>query len=264
LANDIHPTAVIADQAQLGTDNRIGPYVVIEADTVIGNGNTFGAHAVIKRRTRIADNNTIAEHAVLGGLPQDLGFKERDTDVVIGSGNVLRENVTINRATKENGATRLGDDNYFMTQVHIGHDCQIGNNVIIAPSTGIGGHVHIHDRAFISGGVMVHQFSRIGSFAMIGGNSKITRDALPFFMTDGVPASVRGLNMVGLKRAGFKLEDIRALKEAYRILFDNRLSLEARLSKTGAIENIHVEQLVEFIAASKRGFHRDKPDFRAE
>lgn len=258
MANDIHSTAIVSEQAELGDNNQIGPYAVIEADTVVGDGNIIAAHAVVKRRTRIADNNTIAEHAVLGGLPQDLGFTEGETEVEIGSGNVLREGVTINRATKDQSATRLGDNNYFMTQVHVGHDCQIGNHVIIAPSTGIGGHVHIQDRAFISGGVMVHQFVNIGAYAMIGGNSKITQDALPFFMTDGVPATVRGLNLVGLKRAGYRREDIRALKEAYRILFRSLDPLDDRIAEISAIDNKTVSQLTEFITASKRGFHRDK------
>lgn len=258
MANEIHPTAVISDQAELGDNNQIGPFVVIEAGTRLGDGNQLGAHAVIKQRTHIADNNVIAEHAVLGGLPQDLGFTEGETDVVIGSYNVLREAVTINRATRHQSATRLGDNNYLMTQVHIGHDCQLANNIIIAPSTGIGGHVHIHDRAFISGGVMVHQFCHIGSYAMIGGNSKITRDALPFFMTDGVPATVRGLNAVGLKRAGFRREDLRALKEAYRILFRSLDTMEDRIAEISAMESEPVQQLAEFIAVSKRGFHRDK------
>lgn len=258
MANEIHPTAIVSEQAQLGNNNKIGPYAVIEAGTIIGDGNSIAAHVVIKTRTRIANDNTIAEHAVLGGLPQDLSFTERNTDVVIGSGNVLREGVTINRATKENDATCLGDNNYLMTLVHIGHDCQLNNHIIIAPSTGIGGHVHIDDRAFISGGVMVHQFARIGSYAMIGGNSKITQDTLPFMMTDGVPATVRGLNLVGLKRAGFRREDIRGLKEAYRILFRSLDSLDDRVAQISLIDNELVSQLTEFIAASKRGFHRDK------
>jgi len=260
LANEIHPTAIIADGAKLGEDNYIAPYVVIEKDVVIGSGNNIGAHAVLKNKTRIGNENVIAEHAVLGGLPQDLGFVEKDTYVEIGSGNVLREGVTINRATKDNGSTRLGDHNYLMTQVHIGHDCQLGNNIVLAPSTGIGGHVHIDDRAFISGGVMVHQFGRIGSYAMIGGNSKITQDVLPFMMTDGVPATVHGLNLVGLRRAKFSRDDIRSLKEAYRILFLGADSLQERLAKMSLLENEKTTQLVEFIRTSKRGFHRDKPD----
>lgn len=257
--NEIHPTAIVSDQAELGTGNVIGPYTIIEDNVRLGNNNRIAAHVVLKSLTHLGNDNTLAEHVVLGGLPQDLGFAEKTTYVEIGNGNTLREGVTINRATKEEGATRLGNNNYFMALVHVGHDCQIGNNVIIAPSSGIGGHVHIADRAFISGGVMVHQFGRIGSYAMLGGNSKITQDCLPFMITDGVPASVHGLNLVGLKRAGFKLDTIKALKEAYRILFRSSQSLENRLVQIESINNEHVQALLGFIKGSKRGFHRDKP-----
>lgn len=256
--NEIHPTAIISEQAQLGKGNRIGPFVIIEDDVQIGDNNTIAAHSVINKHSRVGNDNYLAEHVVLAGLPQDLGFRDKITYVELGNGNTLREGVTINRATKDNGATRLGSDNYLMALVHVGHDCQLGNNIIIAPSSGIGGHVQIADRAFISGGVMVHQFVQIGSYAMIGGNTKITQDTLPFMMTDGVPATVHGLNLVGLKRAGFKLDAIKALKEAYRILFRTALPLEEKLQQINAIENEHARTLATFISGSRRSFHRDK------
>lgn len=256
--NEIHPTAIVSDGAQLGKGNHIGPYAVIEDDVQMGDNNRIASHVVLKSHTRLGHDNTLAEHVVLAGLPQDLGFAEKSTYVEIGNGNTLREGVTINRATREDGATRLGNNNYLMALVHVGHDCQLGNNIIIAPASGIGGHVQIADRAFISGGVMVHQFVRIGSYAMIGGNTKITQDTLPFMMTDGVPASVRGLNLVGLKRAGFKLEAIKALKESYRILFRTSLSLEEKLGRIKSIDNEHARALADFIGGSKRGFHRDQ------
>lgn len=255
--NDIHPTAIVSDKAQLGKDNVIGPYAILEADVQLGDNNQIASHVVLKKYTRLGNDNTLAEHVVLAGLPQDLGFKDKPTYVELGDGNTLREGVTINRATKDNGATRLGNNNYLMALVHVGHDCQLGNNIIIAPSSGIGGHVHIADKAFISGGVMVHQFVQIGSYAMIGGNTKITQDTLPFMITDGVPAGVHGLNLVGLKRAGFKLADVKSLKEAYRILFRTSLSVEYKLEQIIAIENEHAQVLASFIRGSKRGFHRD-------
>ncbi len=256
--NEIHPTAIVSDKAQLGQANRIGSYAVIEDGVLIGDNNDIASHVVLKKYTRLGNNNTLAEHVVLAGLPQDLGFKDKPTYVELGDGNTLREGVTINRATKDNGATRLGNNNYLMALVHVGHDCQFGNNIIIAPSSGIGGHVQIADKAFISGGVMVHQFVQIGCCAMIGGNTKITQDTLPYMMTDGVPATVHGLNLVGLKRAGFKLDTIKSLKEAYRLLFCTPLSLEEKLLQINAIENEHARALVNFIRVSKRGFHRDK------
>ena len=256
--NEIHPTAIVSDKAQLGKGNRIGPYALIEDDVQLGDNNEIAAHVVLKKYTRLGNDNYLAEHVVLAGLPQDLGFKDKPSYVELGDGNTLREGVTINRATKDDSATRLGDHNYLMALVHVGHDCQLGNNIIIAPSSGIGGHVHIADKAFISGGVMVHQFVRIGSYAMIGGNTKITQDTLPYMITDGAPATVHGLNLVGLKRAGFKLEMIKALKEAYRVLFRSPLSLDEKLKQIAAIDNEHTKALVNFIQASKRSFHRDK------
>ena len=257
--NEIHPTAIISDKAIIGQGNRIGPYAIIDDDVQLGDNNEIASHVVVKKYSRLGNNNTLAEHVVLAGLPQDLGFADKPTYVELGDGNTLREGVTINRATKDNDATRLGNSNYLMALVHVGHDCQLGNNIIIAPSSGIGGHVHINDKAFISGGVMVHQFCQIGSFAMLGGNSKITQGCLPFMITDGVPATVRGLNVVGLKRAGFKLDTIKALKEAYRILFRTSLSLEERLKDISTIENEQAQSLASFIRNSKRGFHRDRP-----
>lgn len=257
--NEIHPTAIVSDKAQLGKGNQIGAYTIIEDDVQLGDNNEIASHVVLKKYTKLGNDNTLAEQVVLAGLPQDLGFdKHKLTSVELGDGNTLREGVTINRATKDNGATRLGNNNYLMALVHVGHDCQLANNIIIAPSSGIGGHVQIADKAFISGGVMVHQFVQIGRYAMIGGNTKITQDCLPFMMTDGIPASVHGLNLVGLKRAGFKLDTIKALKEAYRILFRTPLSQEEKLAQIDAVENEQARALASFIRGSKRGFHRDK------
>ncbi|NNF97054.1 MAG: acyl-[acyl-carrier-protein]--UDP-N-acetylglucosamine O-acyltransferase, partial [Halobacteria archaeon] len=157
MSNTIHPTAMVSEQALLGENNIIGPHVVIEATVQMGNGNTLMTGASLKNGVKIRDDNTIHEYAVIGGLPQDLGFDSSTASyVTIGNSNTLREYVTVNRASKQDAMTRLGDENYLMTHVHLGHDCQLGNRVIIAPSTGLGGHVHVADRAFISGGVMVH------------------------------------------------------------------------------------------------------------
>lgn len=260
MTNHIHPTALIAEGVQLGENNTIGPFVVIDPDVRLGDDNTVHAHAVVRSGTRAGNGNTVCEHAVIGGLPQDLGFSDCPTYVEIGDRNVLREGVSINRATREQGATRIGNDNYLMTQVHLGHDCQLGDGVIIAPSSGLGGHVQVADRAFISGGVMVHQFTRIGRLAMIGGNTKLTRDAPPFCITDGVPARVRGLNLVGLRRAGFPTGDLRGLKQAFHTLFRAGLALEAIQESLASSADPHVCELARFIAASKRGFHRDKAD----
>jgi UDP-N-acetylglucosamine acyltransferase len=169
---------------------------------------------------------------------------------------MLREYVTIHRASSAGASTRLGSNNLLMTCSHVGHDCQVGDNVVIASSTALAGHVHIEDRVFVSGGVMIHQFTQVGRYAMIGGNSKITQDVLPFFITDGVPGVVRGLNLVGLRRAGFESEDVKALKGAFRVLFRESLSLAEALERLRASDNAHVGHLAEFIGRSRRGFHR--------
>lgn len=259
MSHKIHPTALISDHATLGKDNHIGAYVVIEDDVVLGDNNSVLSGAVLKSGSRIGNENKIHEHAVIGGLPQDLGFDSlSQTYVKIGNKNTIREFVTIHRASQKDQATTLGNENYLMVQVHIGHDCVLGNNVIIAPSSGLGGFVTVEDRAFISGGVMVHQFVHIGSLAMLGGNAKITQDVLPYMMADGNPAHINGLNKVGLRRAGFKVEDIKAVKTAYQLLFKNEAKLDERLTQLSRLPHASAKHLLSFIQASKRGFHRDK------
>lgn len=259
MSNTIHPTAIVSDQAQLGDSNIVGPYVVIEDDVQIGNGNSLLTGALLKNGVRMGNENTVHEYAVIGGLPQDLGFDPTTLSyVTIGNSNTLREYVTVHRASKPRAVTRLGDRNYLMTHVHLAHDCQLGNQVIIAPSTGLGGHVHVADRAFISGGVMVHQFVHIGTLAMIGGNAKITQDVLPYMITDGVPGTVRGLNLVGLRRAGVTRSDIQILKKAYQLIHRSAQPQQAILDDLREIDSPYALNLAEFIANSSRSFHREK------
>lgn len=257
MGNKIHSTAIVSSKAELGSGNTIGPFVVIEEGVVLGNNNRVEAHSVLKYGSRIGNENNIHEHVVCGGNPQDIGFKGDETYMQLGNGNVVREFVTLNRATnKETGWTRIGDFNYFMAGSHVAHDCQIASNIVLAPDAALGGHVHIGDRAFLSGGVKVHQFARIGAYAMIGGNSKITADCLPYMITDGVPGRVRGLNTVGLKRAGFTMQDIRELKQAFRILFGSHRDLDIILDELDQLGSSHTRALADFIRHSKRNFHR--------
>jgi UDP-N-acetylglucosamine acyltransferase len=259
MSNSIHPTAIVSDKAVLGKGNTIGAYTVIEEDVVIGDNNTLLSGSVIKSGTEMGHENSIHEHAVIGGLPQDLSFDSATSSFVkIGNKNTIREFVTIHRASQENEATRLGNENYLMTQVHLGHDCELENNVIIAPSSGLGGFVTVEDKAFISGGVMVHQFVHIGSLAMLGGNAKITQDVLPYMMADGNPAHISGLNKVGLRRAGYKVADISMLKMAYQLLFNNESKLDERLNKLSQVDHPTAQHLLSFIQTSRRGFHRNK------
>ncbi len=260
MSNNLHPSAIISPKAQLGDGNHVGPFVVIEDDVVIGDGNTFMTGAVIKDGSRIGDNNLLHEYAVIAGTPQDLGYQDMVSYAQIGSGNVLREHITIHRASKEHETTVAGNNNYLMAAAHIAHDCRCGNNVIMANGAALAGHVSVEDRAFISGGVMVHQFTSVGTLAMIGGNSKITQDVLPYTITDGVPGRVRGLNLVGLKRAGLKHDDIRALKSAYQQLLRSDEPLQDIIIKLREMGSPYATHLADFVSASKRGFHREVTD----
>jgi len=250
----IHPTAVIASDAKLGADVRIGAFAVIEEDVVIGAGGEIGAHAVIKRHTRLGARNRVYEHAVIGGDPQDFKFKS-DTLSYTETGDdcAFREGVTIHRGSRPDSVTRVGNGCFLMAYAHIAHDCSVGNNVVMANTAGIAGEVVVHDKAFISAAVTVHQFCRIGRNAMVGLSAKVVQDALPFCITDGNPGRARGLNLVGLKRNGFTREDIAALKDAYRLLY-SRTPLEEALASMQATGNAAVLEVAHFIAGSKRGF----------
>jgi UDP-N-acetylglucosamine acyltransferase len=253
----IHPTALISPGARLGRDVKIGPYAVIEDETDIGEGSEIRAHACIKRFTSLGPGNIIYEGAVLGGEPQDLGFEDCESYLRVGADNRIREGVTMHRGTAPGSATIVGSDCFIMASAHVAHNCRIGDRVIIANNVALAGHVDIEDRAFISGGVVVHQFCRIGRLAMIGGNSKIIQDCLPFVTTDGVPGRACGLNIVGLRRAGLKSSEVQKLKEAYRLLLRSGLALEEALSRLADARDPFVDHLTGFIRASTRGFSRE-------
>jgi UDP-N-acetylglucosamine acyltransferase len=238
---------------QLGNDVEIGPYAIIEEDVVIGDGCTIATHAVIKRHSRLGKSNKIAESVVIGGEPQDFKFKPCLSYVEIGDHNQIREGVTIHRGSTEGAATRIGDRNFLMALSHIGHDCRVGDDVVVANASLLAGFVTVFDRAFISGAVAVHQFCRVGRLAMIGGGSKITQDALPFVITDGSPGRARAVNLVGLKRAGIASSEIECLKRAFRAV---RAATDRRqmLASLHALQSPAVSELVQFIETSERGF----------
>ncbi len=260
--NSIHPTAVIDKAAQLGDNIAVAPYVVIEADVVVEDDCYIGAHCVIKRHTRLGQRNRIAEHAIIGGEPQDVSFRPCESQVWIGDDNCLREGVTIHRATKAGGVTRIGNGNYLMAYAHIAHDCTLGNQVTFANGATLAGHVHVGDRAFLSGYVMVHQFCRIGKYAMVFALSAVGQDCLPFILSAGNPAHARSLNIVGLRRGGFDREQIRALKHAYTALLRSGEPFQKALQRLQDSESSLVQELLAFVQSSQRGFahHREMPD----
>lgn len=250
----IHPSAVVAPDAKLGANLSVAPYAVIEEDVVIGDDCEIAAHAVVKRHTRMGARNRIAEHAVIGGDPQDFKFQPNCLSYTeIGDDNWLREGVTVHRGSREGSFTRIGNGCFLMAYSHIAHDCEVGNQVVMANTAGIAGEVVVHDGAFISAAVTVHQFCRVGRNAMVGLSSKVVQDALPFCITDGNPGRARGLNLVGLKRNGFSREEIAALKEAYRLLYQ-RVPLDVAMARMAEMGSPAVMELSAFIAGSKRGF----------
>jgi UDP-N-acetylglucosamine acyltransferase len=234
----IHSTAIIEDNVEIGPDCEVG------------------AFAVIKRFTRLGARNRVYEHAVVGGEPQDVKFKDEQSFLEIGDDNIIREFCTLHRASGEGETTRIGSRNFFMIGVHVAHNCIVGDDNIFANEVALAGHITVEDRVFLSNGVGAHQFVRMGRFAMVGGKSKIVQDVLPFFITDGNPPRVRGLNTVGLTRAGFSEEAKRTLKHAYRTLFKSGTLLEDALTELEQIDDENVSHLIRFIRGSKRGITR--------
>jgi UDP-N-acetylglucosamine acyltransferase len=198
---------------------EIGPFSVIEPEVTIEDGCILEARVVVKDGTNLGPNNHVFEGAVLGGLPQHLHVPERPGRVVIGSGNTIRENVTIHRSLEADEATVIGDNNLLMVNAHIAHDCRLGDSAILTNNVMLAGHVTVGDRAYLSGAAAVHQFCRIGPLAMVGGQAHIVKDVPPFVTVDGLSSLVVGLNQIGLRRAGYSGSDVRQLKEAYRVIY---------------------------------------------
>jgi UDP-N-acetylglucosamine acyltransferase len=251
----VHSKAIVSSHAAIGPQVQVGPYVVIEDEVVIGAGCEIGAHAVIKKFTSLGARNRVFEHAVLGGEPQDVKFKGESSSLIIGDDNLIREFCTLHRACGEDEVTRIGSRNFLMVGVHIAHNCLIGDDNILTNGAALAGHIVVEDHVFLSNNVGAHQFVRFGRYAMVG-RSKIVQDVLPFFVTDGNPAHVRGVNSVGLRRAGFSSETRRALKEAYRLLFRSRTPLPEALRQLEQVQDENVRHLINFIRNSKRGFIR--------
>lgn len=219
----IHSSAVVSPSAQLGTDVRIGPFSMIEPGVVIGSGCILESHVVVKEGTTLGPNNRIFDGAILGGLPQHVHIPEHPGKVVIGSGNTIRENVTIHRALLPDHATVVGDHCLLMVGSHVAHDCHVGNHVIVTNNAMLAGHVHVDDRAYISGAAGIHQFCRVGTLAMVGGQAHLVQDVPPFVTVDGLSSLVVGLNKIGLRRAGYDQAAIQDLMAAYRVIYRSGL-----------------------------------------
>ena len=253
----IHPTAVISDQADIAPSVKIGPYAVIGDNVKIGSQTSVGSHVVIEGPTEIGENNRIFPGAMIGLEPQDLKYKGANSWVKIGDNNLIREYVTINRATEEGEATEIGDQTLLMACVHVAHNCFIGNEVIIANNVALAGHVQIEEKATIGGVLGIHQFVHIGKLAMVGGMSRIDRDVPPYLLVAGNPARVRSLNLIGLRRRGYSPEEINQLKKAFRILYRHGYRLEEALVQLECLGDSEVLQhLYRFIQGARENNRR--------
>ena len=248
----IHPTALVDPRAEIDPRAAIGPYVVIDGPVVVGAGTRVLAHAVLTGHTTIGRDNVIHMGAVIGHEPQDLTYADAPTGLRIGDRNVIREHAEIHRATTVEQPTTLGDDNFLLSRAHVAHDCQLGNRIIMATGATLGGHVQVGDLVFVSGNCVVHQYVRIGRLALLRGLSRTSRDVPPFCIMDWTH-TVRSLNRVGLRRAGYDAAQIRALQRAFAMLFRRRRNLRQGLAEVEAGSlSPEVQELVEFIRSAKR------------
>ncbi len=263
----IHPTAIVHPHAKLASDVIIGPHAVVEENVSVGEGNRVLGGAVLTGWTEIGKNNVIHMGAVVGHEPQDLGWKGGRSYTKIGDGNVIREYATIHRGTKEDTSTVVGNNNFLMALSHVAHNCQIGNNVILANGGLLAGYTVVEDKAFISGNVVVHQFTRLGMLSMMSGGGATSKDVPPFMIVAG-RSEVFGVNLVGMRRSGFSRDAIRQIKEAYLILFKSGLATKNAIEKleSGAAGPVGKElrYLIDFIQNSKTGICRPKVEDRGK
>jgi UDP-N-acetylglucosamine acyltransferase len=251
----IHPTALIDGSAELGAGVTIGPFAMVGPQVTVGDRCRIGPRATLSRNVRLAEDVIVGDGSILGGDPQDLKYDGEETWVEVGQGTIIREYSTINRGTTATFKTTVGARCFIMTYVHLAHDCHVGDDVVIANATQCAGHVTIHDRAILSGLNAVHQFVTIGTYAFVGGGSRVNQDIPPYVKAVGNPMELYGLNSIGLQRAGFSGETVAALKRAYRLFFNSDLNLSQALerARTELPPLPEVERFLAFVESSERG-----------
>jgi len=255
----IDARAIVSPQAQLAPDVTVGPFSIIGPQVQVGARSVIGPHVVVNGPTTIGEQNHIFQFASIGDAPQDKKYRGEPTRLVIGDRNVFRESCTINRGTThDKGVTTIGSDNLFMAFSHVAHDCVIGNNTVFANSVAMGGHVEVGDWVILGGLTAIHQFIKIGAHAFLGGGAILSRDVPPYVMVAGNPAVPHGVNAEGLKRRGFSEEQIRHIREAYRVIYRSDLKLSDALERLTAlaVEQPEIQALVDFIHASTRSLVR--------
>src|SRR3954454_156890 len=254
----VHPTAIIDPGAEIGSGAIVGPYCVVEAGVILGAECWLQHHVTLVGPLTTGARNKFYAYCSIGQQTQDLKYKGEPTYLEIGDENTFREFVTVNRSTTGEGKTRIGSGGNFLAYSHIGHDCTVGDAVIFSNNGTLAGHVRIDDHAVMGGLTAVHQFCRIGRFEITGGCSKIVQDVPPFMIADGNPATIRGVNLVGLERNGFAADRIKTIKEAFRIIYRSKLNtgqaVEAIRSDLPLSEEI--TQILDFIAQTARGITR--------
>lgn len=259
MSGSIHATAIVAPDAVLGEGVEIGAYGIVGPGVVIGARTRIGTHAVVHCYTRLGEDNIVHSFASVGDAPQDKKYKGEPTRLEIGDRNVIRECVTLNRGTtKDRGVTTIGSDNLFMAYSHVAHDCVVGNQCVLANSSTLGGHVVLGDWVIMGGFAAVHQFCKVGPHAFLANNAAVTRDVPPYVMAVGGPAKPHSINSEGLKRRGFSPQQIRNLRNAYRVLYRSGLRLEQALEQltAAAREQPELQLLVDFIPQSTRSLVR--------
>jgi UDP-N-acetylglucosamine acyltransferase len=251
----IHPTALIDPSARLGTGVTVGPWAIIGPQVTVGDRCRIGPRATLQRNVLLAEDVRVGDGVILGGDPQDLKYGGEETWVEIGEGTIIREYSTINRGTAATLKTTVGARCFIMSYVHLAHDCHVGDDVVIANATQCAGHVTIHDRAILSGLNGVHQFVTIGTYAFVGGGSRVNQDIPPYVKAVGNPMELYGLNSLGLQRAGFPGETVAALKRAYRLIFNSDLNVSQAMerARTELPALAEVERFLTFVESSERG-----------
>jgi UDP-N-acetylglucosamine acyltransferase len=251
----VHPTAIIDPSAELGRGVEVGPWVLVGPRVSIGDGCRIGPRVRLQRNVKLAADVSVGDGTIIGGDPQDLKFQGEETWVEVGEGTIIREYSTINRGTSATYRTVVGAHCFIMTYVHLAHDCHVGDHVTIANGTQCAGHVTIHDRAVVSGLNAIHQFVTIGTYAFVGGGSRVNQDVPPYVKAVGNPMELYGLNSIGLQRAGFAGGTIVALKRAYRLFFNSDLNLSQALerARTDLPPLPEVERFLDFVETSGRG-----------
>jgi UDP-N-acetylglucosamine acyltransferase len=265
MANSVAETALVSPKARIAENVFIGPFSIIEDEVEIGTGTRLDSHVVIKNYTTLGRDNHLHMGVLLGSDPEDKNFQGPRSYLKIGDRNIFREYSTASRGTPPESETVIGSDNYIMIGTHVAHNCRLGSNIVVCNNCSIAGYVEIGDGAYLSAGVLVHQFSKIGRLAMISGNTRVNLDVPPFVLASDFDIHARGVNLVGMRRAGIGPEAVRQLKVAYRLLYRSQLPLDRALERIESeVPTEEARQLVEFIRASRRGICRDARSRRGQ